>query len=442
MRSGGDPAAMQAAQKACQELAPGGRATPQMQEQLLAFCQCMRDNGVPDFPDPEGPGRLLDPENDRRAVAAVRAGAAGLPGQAARVGLGRRRGGRRMSWRSSHRGLLAGGGAVSVVAAAAIATAAVGGGGIGGGSGDSVARAAAATGSTATVASGRLSSQVYANGTLGYAAQPDGTPYAIVNQRKGAYTSLPAAAHVARCGKQLYRIDDVPVLLLCGGVPAWRSLYEGMEGPDVRQLNRNLVALGYAIEDELDPQSDHFSSATSYALGELQKDRGLDLDRLARARRRGLPARAAADHEGDRHARHERRARRADRPGDVDAAARRRRPQGGAGVVGRRRRRGGDHAAGQQHDDRRREPRRHRRERRQGGVRRLGLVRRDAPRRDQARQTARGRQARPGAGRRADHDRPRERCAQRAGHRARRARRRPLRGRDGRRRRADGSSCR
>lgn len=54
-------AAMRAAQEACQELAPHGRANPRMQEQLLAFCQCMRDNGVPDFPDPEGPGRLLVP---------------------------------------------------------------------------------------------------------------------------------------------------------------------------------------------------------------------------------------------------------------------------------------------------------------------------------------------------------------------------------------------
>ena len=178
-------------------------------------------------------------------------------------------------WRRSRR-LLAG--AVTLVAAAALATAAVGGGGIGdgGGSNDGVARAAAATGSTATVASGRLSSQVYANGTLGYAAQPDGAPYVIVNQRKGAYTSLPEVAHVAHCGEALYRVDDVPVLLLCGDVPAWRSLSVGMEGPDVRELNRNLVALGYATEDELDPESDSFSSATSYALGELQEDRGLD----------------------------------------------------------------------------------------------------------------------------------------------------------------------
>jgi hypothetical protein len=61
MGAGGDPAAMRAAQEACQELAPGGRATPQMQDQLIAFCQCMREHGVPDFPDPEGPGRLLVP---------------------------------------------------------------------------------------------------------------------------------------------------------------------------------------------------------------------------------------------------------------------------------------------------------------------------------------------------------------------------------------------
>jgi hypothetical protein len=165
---------------------------------------------------------------------------------------------------------------MTLVAAAAIATAAVDPFG-GGSSGDGVARAAAAaTGSTATVASGRLSSQVYENGTLGYAAQPDGAPYAIVNQREGAYTSLPEVTHVAHCGRELYRIDDAPVLLLCGGVPAWRSLYVGMEGPDVRQLNRNLVALGYATEDELDPRSDSFSSTTSYALGKLQEDRGLD----------------------------------------------------------------------------------------------------------------------------------------------------------------------
>jgi hypothetical protein len=176
-------------------------------------------------------------------------------------------------WKA-HPRLLAGGVVVTLLAAAALATATIDP--LRDSSGEGVARAAAATGSTATVASGRLSSQVYENGTLGYAAHADGALYAIVNQRKGAYTSLPEVPRIARCGEALYRVDDAPVLLLCGDVPAWRSLHEGMEGPDVRQLNRNLVALGDATKDELDPQSSHFSSATSYALGKLQERRGLD----------------------------------------------------------------------------------------------------------------------------------------------------------------------
>jgi hypothetical protein len=53
---------MQSAAEACQELAPGGgRTTQQMQGKIIAFSQCMRDHGEPDFPDPQGPGRLLIP---------------------------------------------------------------------------------------------------------------------------------------------------------------------------------------------------------------------------------------------------------------------------------------------------------------------------------------------------------------------------------------------
>ena len=42
-----------------------------------------------------------------------------------------------------------------------------------------------------------------------------------------------------------YRVDDDPVLLLCGKVPAYRDLQIGDKGKDVRQLKRNLRALGY-----------------------------------------------------------------------------------------------------------------------------------------------------------------------------------------------------
>ena len=47
-------------------------------------------------------------------------------------------------------------------------------------------------------------------------------------------------------------------------------MYEGDTGPDVRELNANLVALGYATSSELDPDSDYFNYETAYALERLQ----------------------------------------------------------------------------------------------------------------------------------------------------------------------------
>lgn len=54
-----------AAQQACREYAPtgpgGGQPDPQMEENMRKMAQCMRDNGVPNFPDPEpGGGIRLD----------------------------------------------------------------------------------------------------------------------------------------------------------------------------------------------------------------------------------------------------------------------------------------------------------------------------------------------------------------------------------------------
>jgi hypothetical protein len=49
---------------ACKGLEPpgftGGKVTPQQRTARLAFAQCIRDNGVPDFPDPTPNGPLVD----------------------------------------------------------------------------------------------------------------------------------------------------------------------------------------------------------------------------------------------------------------------------------------------------------------------------------------------------------------------------------------------
>jgi putative peptidoglycan binding protein len=127
--------------------------------------------------------------------------------------------------------------------------------------------------STATVTRRSLSSQDQVNATLGYAGS-----HKVAGQGGGTITWLPAAGQVIGLGRVLYRVDNgTPVFLLYGAVPAWRALWEGTSGADVRQLNRGLVALGYATSADLGPASgwDYFSAETAYALEKLQARLGL-----------------------------------------------------------------------------------------------------------------------------------------------------------------------
>jgi len=95
---------------------------------------------------------------------------------------------------------------------------------------------------TATVVRTDLTTTVLAAGTLGYApARP------VINRLAGTYTSLPAVGRTLRAGQVLYRVDDFPVVLMIGRTPAWRAFAAGMTaGPDVSELQRSLIALGYA----------------------------------------------------------------------------------------------------------------------------------------------------------------------------------------------------
>ncbi len=123
---------------------------------------------------------------------------------------------------------------------------------------------------TATVEERGLSAMVSEAGILTYRARSDGSPYAVINQARGTYTELPAPGQVISQGRVLYRVNDSPVVLLHGSTPAYRTLSAGASGPDVAELNADLVALGYAPRAQLSPKSASFGSVTTTAVEKLQ----------------------------------------------------------------------------------------------------------------------------------------------------------------------------
>jgi peptidoglycan hydrolase-like protein with peptidoglycan-binding domain len=95
---------------------------------------------------------------------------------------------------------------------------------------------------TAAVARTDLVTTALTAGTLGYAATRP-----VVNMTGGVYTWLPRPGATIRAGGVLYRVDNTPVTLMAGNTPAWRPFTLGMtDGPDVRQLQANLIARHFA----------------------------------------------------------------------------------------------------------------------------------------------------------------------------------------------------
>ena len=134
-------------------------------------------------------------------------------------------------------------------------------------SGGSNSSTGSAPPATATVERRDLVDRQDVSGALEYA--DDST---LAGKVQGTLTWLPTAGHVVGRGGTLYRVDEDPVVLMYGSVPAWRALSAGVsDGPDVLELERNLAALGY------DPGTvdDHFSSSTTSAVKDWQDDLGL-----------------------------------------------------------------------------------------------------------------------------------------------------------------------
>ncbi len=78
-------------------------------------------------------------------------------------------------------------------------------------------------------------------GALGYGGEHD-----VPNGAQGVVTWLPGLGATVSRGEVLYRVDELPVVLMYGQVPMYRTLQVGvMGGSDVQELEENLAALGY-----------------------------------------------------------------------------------------------------------------------------------------------------------------------------------------------------
>ncbi|MDV5150035.1 peptidoglycan-binding protein [Streptomyces sp. SBC-4] len=120
------------------------------------------------------------------------------------------------------------------------------------------------------VEKGSLSSGIQVAGALSYDA-----PTPVVASGRGTFTALPAVGSVVKPGGRLYEVDGRPVVLMRGDRPLWRDLGpEVGDGPDVQQLKRNLVDLGYA--DGLGIAVDEkFTKGTATAVKRWQKALGV-----------------------------------------------------------------------------------------------------------------------------------------------------------------------
>jgi peptidoglycan hydrolase-like protein with peptidoglycan-binding domain len=123
---------------------------------------------------------------------------------------------------------------------------------------------------TATVGRRNLVETETFDGSLGYADER-----ALVSGRAGTLTWIDDEGAALHRGDIVYEVDERPVVVMLGDVPLYRTLSSGVEGRDVRQLQRNLLALGFDDGGDLEVTGE-FDSDTAEAVRDWQEDLGVE----------------------------------------------------------------------------------------------------------------------------------------------------------------------
>src|SRR5262245_12873496 len=124
---------------------------------------------------------------------------------------------------------------------------------------------------TAPVRRGDVTERVEVAGTLRFGGRR------VVRSQlpAGIVTAVARPGATIERGGRLFAVSGTPVLLLYGATPAYRRFHRGMaDGPDVRALERNLVALGLDPFDAIVVDG-HFDAATQAAVVRWQAARGV-----------------------------------------------------------------------------------------------------------------------------------------------------------------------
>jgi peptidoglycan hydrolase-like protein with peptidoglycan-binding domain len=91
----------------------------------------------------------------------------------------------------------------------------------------------------------------------------------------GVLTWLLGEGEVIENGTTIARVNEEPVVLLEGDIPFYRTLRDGVEGEDVIQLESALVALGYDPDGDV-TVDEEFTSSTEDMVEAWQEDLGVD----------------------------------------------------------------------------------------------------------------------------------------------------------------------